>query len=85
MLKKSIESTSDMLEELFSNSPTHVELVVNTAREILIFGHQSFIYTCDRNCLLSHCFETADRNDLVQRMMISLLLHTTVTQFMFIL
>ena len=56
---------SDLLEEFFPNSPTHVELVVNTVREILIFGHQSFIYTCDRNCMLSHCFETADRNDLV--------------------
>lgn len=56
---------SDLLEEFFSNSPTHVELVVNTTGEILIFGHQTFIYICDGNCVLSDYFKTADRNDIV--------------------
>ena len=55
---------SDLIEE-FSNSPTHVEFAVNTAGKILVFGHQTFIYVCDSNGVLSHNFETAHRNDLV--------------------
>ena len=64
--KKYRESTpSDQIEEFFSNSPTHVEFAVNAAGKISIFGHQTFIYICDSNGVLSHHFETPDRNDLV--------------------
>ena len=51
--------------EFHSNSPTHVEFSLNTAVEVLVFGHQTFIYICDTRGQLSHNFKTSDRNDLV--------------------
>ena len=55
----------ELLEEFSSSSPSHVKFVVNSTGDILIFGHQTIIYTCDRNSVLLHYFETAERNDLI--------------------
>ena len=64
--KKYRESaTSDLMEEIFLNSPTHVEFAVNTAGKILIFGHQTSLYICDSNGVLLHYFDTPNRTDLV--------------------
>lgn len=53
------------IEEFFSDSPTHTEFVVNTASKTLIFGHQTCIFICDKNGVLSNDFETNDRNDIL--------------------